>query len=175
MTESQGYNEVLPAFEEGHVGMMTDCCGAYATSLMGVVPSKDVAFAQAPTPDNVGFAQQLYVAVNKYSTHQAAAMEFVKWLISPAGQKAPAAVSGGDPVATNVSLSASYIAANPWAGDLQQLGKTDHPIPIAGFQVQTSEIMQIIANEIQRVVVQWITPAAALKAAAAEIASQVKS
>ena len=113
MTESQGYNEVLPAFEEGHVGMMTDCCGAYATSLMGVVPSKDVAFAQAPTPDNVGFAQQLYVAVNKYSTHQAAAMEFVKWLISPAGQKALAAVSGGYLVATNVSLSASYIAGEP--------------------------------------------------------------
>ena len=42
-------------------------------------------------------------------------------------------------------------------------------------QVQTSEIMQIIANEIQRVVVQGITPAVALKAAAAEIASQVKS
>jgi multiple sugar transport system substrate-binding protein len=173
--QSEGYNTIIAAFTQGQVAMMTDCgCGAIGAADAGVVKSTDIGVAQEPTPQDVGFDQQLYVSVNKYSKQQAAAQAFVKWLISPAGQDALRIASGPDTLATNVPFAASYAAANPWAPQFAALGTTSRSTLIPGYELQTAQIMQIVVNHIQDVVVSGVSPASALAAAASEVASQVK-
>jgi multiple sugar transport system substrate-binding protein len=174
--QSQGYNTVIGTFTQGQVGMLTDCgCGAIGAALSGPIKSTDIGVAPEPTPKDIGFDQQLYVSISKFSKNQAAAQAFVKWLVSPAAQKALRVASGPDTLATNVPLSASYAAANPWAPQFAKLGLTARSTLIPGYETQTSQIMQIIVNHIQQVVVSGVSPSAALKAAASEVASQVKS
>jgi multiple sugar transport system substrate-binding protein len=174
--QSQGYNTVIGTYTQGQVGMLTDCgCGAISAALSGPIKSTEIGVAPEPTPKDIGFDQQLYVSISKYSPHQAAAQAFVKWLLTPAAQQALRIASGPDTLATNVPLSAAYAAANPWAPQFAKLGLTARSTLIPGYETQTTQIMQIIANEIQKVVVSGISPAAALKAAAAQVASQVTS
>ena len=173
--QSQGYNTVIGTFTQGQVGMLTDCgCGAISAALSGPIKSTEIGVAPEPTPKDVGFDQQLYVSVSKFSPHQAAAQAFVKWLLTPAAQQALRVASGPDTLATNVPLSAAYAAANPWAPQFAKLGTTARSTLIPGYETQTTQIMQIVANHIQQVVVNGVSPASALKAAAAEVASQVK-
>jgi multiple sugar transport system substrate-binding protein len=173
--QSEGYNTIIGSFTQGQVAMLTDCgCGAIGAALGGVIKSTDIGVAQEPTPQNIGFDQQLYVSVNKFSKHQAAAQEFVKWLISPAGQDALRSASGPDTLATDVPFSAAYAAANPWAQQVADLGKTARSTLIPGYELQTTQIMQIVVNHIQAIVVSGVDPAKALAQAASEVASQVK-
>lgn len=173
--QSAGYNTIIGAYTQGQVGMLTDCgCGAIGAALGGTVKSTDIGVAQEPTPQNIGFDQQLYVSVSKFSKKQAAADAFVKWLLSPAGQLALRNASGPDTLATDVPFSASYAAANPWAQQFADLGKTSRSTLIPGYELKTAQIMTIITNHIQQVVVSGVDPAKALAAAASEVASQVK-
>ena len=174
--QSQPYNTVIGTFTQGQVGMLTDCgCGAISAALSGPIKSTEIAVAPEPTPKDIGFDQQLYVSISKFSPHQAAAQAFVKWLLTPAAQRALRIASGPDTLATNVPLSAAYAAANPWAPQFARLGLTARSTLIPGYQTETTQIMQIVANHIQEVVVSGVSPTSALKAAAAEVASQVKT
>jgi multiple sugar transport system substrate-binding protein len=173
--QAQPYNTVINTFTQGQLGMLTDCgCGAISAALSGPIKSKDIAVAPEPTPKDIGFDQQLYVSISKFSKNQTAAQAFVKWLLTPAAQKALRIASGPDTLATNVPLSAAYAKANPWAPEFAKLGLTARSTLIPGYETQTAQIMQIVVNEIQDAVVKGITPAAALKAAAAQVKSQVK-
>jgi len=175
ITQTQGYNNMIAAFTQGQVAMLTDCgCGAIGAAEGGVVPSTDIGVAPEPTPQDIGFDQQLYVSVNKYSKNSAAAEAFVKWMISPAGQDALRIASGPDALATNVAFTPSYAAANPWAPQFAALGTTSLSTLIPGFELQTTQIMQIVVNHIQQVVVSGVSPQAAMTAAQAEVDSQVK-
>lgn len=173
--QTQGYNTMIAAFTQGQVAMLTDCgCGAIGAAEGGVVPSTDIGVAPEPTPQNVGFDQQLYVSVNKFSKNVAAAEAFVKWLIGPAGQAALRIASGPDTLATTVAFTAAYAAANPWAPQFAALGETAQSTLISGFELQTAQIMQIVVNHVQQIVVSGVSPQAAMAAAQSEVESQIK-
>jgi multiple sugar transport system substrate-binding protein len=176
LQQSQGFmsSGTLPPFQQGQVAMMTDCCGAISTALMGKVPGTSIGFAKYPVPQDIGMHEQLFVAVNKNTKNPDVALDFVKWFISPAGQNALRAASGSDPLATDVPLSPEFAAKNPWAVDLAELGKHTKTLMIDGWEVQSFQIRKIIVDNIQKAIIEGGSAEDALKAADAEIASQVK-
>lgn len=176
LQSSQGFMSSggLPPFQQGQVAMYTDCCGAIATALIGTVPGKSIGFFRNPVPQNIGMHEQLFVAVNKNTENPAVALDFIKWFVSPTGQKALRAASGSDPLATDVPLPAAFAAENPWAEELAEIGKNSRTLMIEGCVLQSFQIRQIIVDNIQRAVIEDLTARDSLEAAAAEIESQVK-
>jgi ABC-type sugar transport system, periplasmic component len=152
-------------FEAGKVVFIMDSSGGTLNmALGGGIPSTDIGTAPLPFP-HPGAHQQIFVAVNKASKSQSAAIAFVKWLVSAAGQQALRDASGPDTLATDVPLTASFVKANPWATTFPQLAPESKSELVPGFQTQSAAIMAPLMDAVEKVLLSGADPKNALESA----------
>ena len=170
-TEPLPTNRAL--FAQGQVAMMSDLdAGALAASSEGVVDPQDVGVAPHPVP-GPGFHQQLYVVVNAKSANLDAALDFVRWLMTPAAQQGLREASGPAPLATDVPIPTEYADQYPWAEGFLEIGTKSKSGLIPGYELQTAEIMNIILIHLEQATANNVDSKQALKDASAEIEALV--
>lgn len=161
-------------FEAGKVGFVLDSSGGTLNmALGGSVKSDEVGVAPVPFP-GPGAHQQILVTVNKNSKNQKAAVAFVKWLMSPAGQQALRDASGPDTLATNVPLTASFLKTSPWGQEFVKLAPASKSVLIPGYEAKTAAIMAPVMNAVEQVLLSNANPATALKSAQSQAAAAAK-
>lgn len=127
----------------------------------------------APLPfEHPGAHQQIFVGVSAHSKKQRAALDFVAWLVSPEGQQALREASGPDALATDVPLSGSFRAANPWSDTFARLAATSRSTLIPGHEVDTGPIMRPVMEALEKVLVAGADPKAALAEAQKKVDSK---
>lgn len=165
---SDDFDTMRMMFAQGQVAMMSDHAGgALISSLEGVVDPADIGVAPNPMP-NPGYHEQLYVVVNQNSENLDAALDFVSWLVSEEGQLSVRGASGADPLATDVPISDEYAAQYPWAEGFLEIGQTTTGRLIPGHEMQTSQIMQTMLENLQLVLSSDVTSEEALATVQAE-------
>ncbi len=126
--------------------------------------------AAAPLPfQHPGAHQQIFLGVSTHSKHQEAAIDFLAWLVGPEGQAALREASGPDALATDVPVTEAFQAANPWAETFAELAKNSRSTLIPGYEVQTTQIMRVVMEAVERVLVADDDPQAALTRAQRKI------
>ncbi|MCC6305168.1 MAG: extracellular solute-binding protein [Rhodobacteraceae bacterium] len=159
-------------FKEGQVAFAIDASGGTLNIASGgAMPSTDLAAAPLPFP-RPGAHQQIFVVLSKFSKHPEEARDFLRWLYSAEGQQSLREASGPDPLATDVPVSAEFIAANPWAPAFVEIGKTSRAILIPGHEVDTAAILRPVMEGVEKVLLGGATAEAAMAAAQAEIDSK---
>jgi multiple sugar transport system substrate-binding protein len=152
-------------FKEAGVGYTIDNSGGTLNMATGgTLPSTDVAAAALPF-ENPGAYQQIFAGVSANSEHQEAAKDFLTWLVGDDGQTALRGASGPDTLATDVPLDADFVAANPWAPTFAELAINANSTLITGHESDTSEIMRIVMESVERVLTTDADPADELAAA----------
>lgn len=138
-------------FKEANVGYTIDNSGGTLNmASAGTLPSTAVAAAALPFKEP-GAYQQIFVGVNANSKNQQAAKDFLTWLAGKDGQAALRTASGPDTLATDVPLNPEFVAANPWAPTFADLAKKANSTLIAGHETDTSQIMRIVMESVERV------------------------
>jgi len=156
-------------FREAHVGFSIDNSGgALNIASGGALQAKDFGASALPFP-HPGAHQQLFVTVNARSAQKQAALDFVKWLMGPSGQQALREASGPDTLATDVPMSAEYLAANPWTAVFPTLAKTSRSTLIPGHETDTPQIMRSVMKAVEQCIVAQADPKTALEAAQREV------
>lgn len=159
-------------FKAGKVAYAIDNSGSALNMASGGALASS-AMVAAPLPFKYpGAHQQLFIAVNIHSKHKDADMAFLKWLISPAGQKALREASGPDTLATDIPATPDFVKKNPWAPEFAELAKHSRSTLIPGYEVHTTEIMHIVLDAVESALVGGVSPEAALKAAQAKVDAQ---
>jgi multiple sugar transport system substrate-binding protein len=149
-------------FKEAHVGYSIDNSGGTLNIASGgTLKSADMHAAPLPFP-NPGAHQQIYVVVNANSEHPDEAVAFLKWLTSPEGQAELRKASGPDMLATDVPLTAEFVAANPWAPVFADIAKKSRSVLIPGHEVETTQIMRPVMEAVEEVLINGTSPADAL-------------
>ncbi len=119
-----------------------------------------------PFPNSSGTPQASLggddLAVNARSTHQAAAWEFIKYLISDQAQIARA-IAAGDPPSVQSAYSAKLFSAAPYFKQEVPVFKVATPRPVTPVYTQISSQLQTM---ISSVLSGQSTPSAALSATA---------
>lgn len=156
-------------FKEKRVGFSIDNSGGTLNIASGgALPAADLYAAPMPFP-NPGAHQQIFLAVNAKSRKQQAAIEFLRWLVSPVGQQALRNASGPDTLATDVPVTAEFQAANPWAQTFATLAVNSRSTLIPGHEVDTLPIMRFVMEALERVLIANADPGAALAEAQKQI------
>ena len=134
----------------------------------GALASTDLHAAPLPFP-RPGAHQQIFVAVNANGRNVRAALDFVSWLMGPAGQTALRAASGPDALATDVPVTEAFRAVNPWADTFAKLATTSRSTLISGHEVDTTAIMRPVMEGLEKVLVANADPKAALAEAQRQV------
>ncbi len=159
-------------FKEATVGYSIDNSGGTLNIASGgTIPASSVGAAALPF-ENPGAYQQLYVGVSATTEHAEAANEFITWLAGEEGQTALRAASGPDTLATDVALTDEFVAANPWGQTFADLALEANSTLIEGYEVETSQIMRIVMEAVERVVATGADAGDELAAAQAAIDQQ---
>lgn len=164
-------------FANGEIGMMFDNASVLFTILEGnkQLASEDVGVATLPFPTDNSSQITNFVGVNKHSKHQAAAMDFIKWLGSQEGQRISAEGLFPTLNATATPPPDDIAAKYPWIKVYREQAKTAQGSPfIPGFELSTPQISTVVMKAIETVLVNNQDPAAALDQAqkAAEAVKQ---
>lgn len=135
-------------------------------SALNIVSGGDLKSADtyaAPLPfEHPGAYDQIFMGVNANSKQQDAAMDFVRWFVSPAAQQALRDASGPDTLATDVPINQDFAAANPWAETFLKIAPTERSTLIPGREVNTLPIMRPVMEAFSRVLVSNEDPTTAL-------------
>lgn len=156
-------------FKENKLAFLIDNSGTpNALGSGGAITGKDIVAGPLPFPQ-AGAHQKLIIAVNANSKNKTAAKEFVRWVVSDAGQAALRPAIGASTMATDIALDPAYLEANPWAAAYVEIGKTSRSgIPV-GFETRADEIMRSVLTGVERMIASGTDPAAELKASQAEL------
>lgn len=164
----EGFHDSRGAFAQGQVGMVSEIGGgALVASLEGAVDPQDLHVAEHPMPEPA-YHQQLYVAVNANSPNVEEAKEFVSWLLTEEGQEELREASGADPLATDVPVTDEFAAENLWAEDFLEIGAETQSTLIEGYELETTEIMTLVMDQVQEVLVNDVPAEEALAEAQVE-------
>ncbi len=137
-------------FWENKLAMEIDN-GGVAGIFYQQAPTLALAGAPSPFPTR---AQGLILApltINANTKHKDAAVTFVKWVLQPESQKDLQDLLGASSVATEVARSPEDLAKQPWLKVYDE--QTPHSVPqlVAGFEIKTPEIQQIILEKVLKV------------------------
>ncbi|MFB9948184.1 ABC transporter substrate-binding protein [Rhizobium puerariae] len=159
-------------FKEKHVAFSIDNSGGTLNIASGgALPSSEI--GAAPMPFRYpGAHQQLFLGVSSHSDHPEEAIKFLAWLVSKPGQQALREASGPDALATDVPVTASFAAANPWAPAFAKLAETSRSTLIPGHEVETAQIMRFVMQAVEKVILSNADPRSALAEAQAAIDKQ---
>lgn len=153
-------------FKEGKIGMMIDNSSALFTMVNGnnVVPSTTgVKASPLPFPrPNSGHAS-FFVGINKHSKNKALAKDWLKWFFTADAQQAAATALGASVIGTDAKPPQSFVTQNPWAPVFQAQANSSRDAVIDGFETKTPQIRHAVLQEIEKVLVQDLDPATALK------------
>jgi len=156
-------------FKEGRVAFSIDNSGgALNIASGGAMPSSDMGAAPMFF-EHPGAHQQIFITVSKHSDHPEEAKAFLSWFVSPEGQKAMREVSGPDALATDVPVTAEYEAVNPWAPMFAELAKTSRSTLIPGYEAETTSIMRVVMEAVERMLITGESAEEVLAAAQAKI------
>ena len=155
-------------FMQNKVGFIIENAGAVLSfTASGKLKGKDI--ETAPLPFSYpGQNQQLILAVNAKSPNKQLAEDFISWILSADGQKVLRGQRQASTLATDVPLSESFSADNPWAAQYIKNGKTARTTVIDGFGSQTAAISQVILEAVERVITKGEDPRKALVEAQAQ-------
>ncbi|MBV6638162.1 MAG: extracellular solute-binding protein, partial [Mameliella sp.] len=136
----------------------------------GPLPGTDLGATALPFP-HPGAHQQIFLGVNRWSSEeeQAAAKEFLSWLISEEGQLSLRGASGPDALATDVPVTEEFVAANPWATTFAEMAAESRSTLIPGYELETQSIMRPLMTALEKVLLDAATIEDALDEAQAEI------
>lgn len=149
-------------FKERKAAMSIDNSGSTLNLVSGgALQSADLMAAPLPFA-KPGAHQQIFIGVSARSKNQAAAMDFLRWLVGAEGQQALREASGPDTLATDVPISKEYEAANPWAATFVKLATTSRSLLIPGYETRTGEVMRAVMEAVEKVIVANADPKAAL-------------
>ena len=124
----------------------------------------NLAFMAAPSPFPTR-AQGLILApltVNANTKNKDAAFTFVKWALAPENQKDLQDLLGASSVATAVPRSAEDLAKKPWLKVYDDQTPNAVPQLVAGFEVRTPELQQIIIEQVLKVLQGGMDPKKAM-------------
>lgn len=148
-------------FWEGKVAIEVDN-GGVAGIFAQQAPS--LAFMAAPSPFPTK-AQGLILApltVNANTKNKDAAFAFIKWALQPDNQKDLQDLLGASSVATPVPRSAEDLAKKPWLKVYDDQTPNAVPQLVAGFEVRTPELQQIIIEQVLKVLQGGMDPQKAM-------------
>jgi multiple sugar transport system substrate-binding protein len=123
-----------------------------------------LAFMAAPSPFPTR-AQGLILApltVNANTKSKDAAFTFVKWALQADNQKDLQDLLGGSSVAIPVPRSADDLAKKPWLAVFDAQTPNAVPQLVAGFEVRTPELQQIIIEQVLKVLQGGMDPQKAM-------------
>jgi multiple sugar transport system substrate-binding protein len=137
-------------FWESKLAMEVDN-GGVAGIFYQQAPTLPLAAVPSPFPTR---AQGLILApltINANTKHKDEAVAFVKWVLQPDSQKDLQDLLGASSVATEVARSPEDVAKQPWLKVYDE--QTPHSLPqlVAGFEIRTPEIQQIILERVLKV------------------------
>ncbi|EWY41362.1 sugar ABC transporter [Skermanella stibiiresistens SB22] len=135
----------------------------------------DLPFAAAPSPFPTP-AQGLILApltVNANTKHKDAAFTFVKWALQPENQKDLQDLLGASNVATAVERSPEIVAKQPWLTAYDAQTPNSVPQLVAGFEIKTPEIQQVILEQVLKVLQGGADPQKAMDDAQKMVQSRV--
>ncbi len=136
----------------------------------------NLAFRAAPSPFPTR-AQGLILApltVNANTKNKDAAFAFVKWALQPENQKDLQDILGASSVATVVPRSAEDLAVKPWLKVYDDQTPNAVPQLVAGFEVRTPELQQIIIEQVLKVLQGGMDPQKAMDEAQALAVARMK-
>ncbi len=148
-------------FWEGKVAIEVDN-GGVAGIFSQQAPN--LAFMAAPSPFPTR-AQGLILApltVNANTKNKEAAFAFMKWALLPDNQKGLQDLLGASSVATPVPRSADELANKPWLKVYDDQTPNAVPQLVAGFEVRTPELQQIIIEQVLKVLQGGMDPQKAM-------------
>ena len=153
-------------FKEGRVAMMIDATGALPAMIGEKVPSKTVGASKLPFPGKSTSQVGIYMGINANSKNKALAKHFLNWFLTKDTQQAISEMIGNtSTVATDVTIPATFLEANPWAVAYRENGKSTKSSVPEGFESSTAEIRKEVLTQIEQVLLGNLSPTEALKKA----------
>ena len=154
-------------FKQNALGFMIDNGGAALSfTAGGAITGTDVISAPLPFPQG-GVHQKLVLAVNANSENKELAKDFIRWFVTEEAQTLIRPSMGAGTLATDAPLTAEFLAAHPWAETFVAAGSGSRSSLIAGYELRTQEIYQIVLEAVERVITRGQDPAEALAEAQA--------
>ena len=169
-------SEYRQMFWEGKLAFMIDN-GGVAGLLANKAPELPLAAAPSPFPHPQQGMVLAALAVNANSQNKDAAVEFVKWTLSPDAQKAFLQIPGEVYAATKVERIPGSTDADKRFDKVLDVyaAQADYGTPqlVAGFEEETPQMQQIILEQVVRVLKGGVDPKAAMDEAQQEIEHRV--
>jgi len=169
-------SEYRQMFWEGKLAYMIDN-GGVAGLVASKAPDLPLAAAPAPFPHPEQGMVLAVLAINENSKNKDAAVEFVKWVLSPEAQKALLAVPGEVYAGTKVDRPAGD---TPEAKKLEEImavysSQADYGTPqlVPGFEEDTPQMQQIILEQVVGVLKNGVDPMEAMNQAQEQIERRV--
>lgn len=169
-------SEYRQMFWEGKVAYMIDN-GGVAGLLASKAPDLPLEAAPSPFPHPQQGMVLAVLAVNENSQNKDAAVEFVKWVLSPQAQQAFLQIPGEIYAGTKVQRAAGDTEAAKRFDKILDVyaGQADYGTPqlVPGFEEQTPQMQQIILEQVVRVLKAGADPQEAMDRAQKEIEHRV--
>ena len=169
-------SEYRQMFWEGKLAYMIDN-GGVAGLISEKAPDLPLAAAPAPFPNPQQGMVLAVLAINENSKNKDAALEFVKWVLSPEAQKALLTIPGEVYAATKVERP---VDETPEAKRLEKVmniyaGQADFGTPqlVPGYEKETPQMQQIILEHVVSVLKTGVDPQKAMDQAQAQIERRV--
>lgn len=152
------------SYENGDVGMMMDNsdAGYTYTYQNSKLTNTMQGGGPLPFPAKTSGDQQLYLAINKYSSHTALAENFLRWLMEPAQQHALIAATAPQTTATTVLPSKGFTASHRWAEPFYSQVANGESELVPQRPAITARFEDFIMPYIAQVLSGQLTPKAAL-------------
>lgn len=149
-------------FKQRQVGFSIDNSGGTLNIASGG-PLSSTDLRATPLPfKNPGAHQQIFIGISRHSKNQAEAAAFLTWLAGPDGQQALREASGPDALATDLPVTESFRATNPWADVFAELAVNSRSTLIPGYEIKTAPIMRLVMEALEKVIVAGANPKTAL-------------
>jgi multiple sugar transport system substrate-binding protein len=129
-------------FAQNQVAFLDDNSGIASIMVAdpkNLVNSTNLVTAPLAFP-NPGVHLLVLMAVNANSAHQAAAKDFVRWLLSTAGQTAMRKGLSAMTLATDTPPDPEFLKNNPWVQTFLDSGKKSHSGVVPGFEKDSRAI-----------------------------------
>lgn len=169
-------SEYRQMFWEGKLAYMVDN-GGVAGLIANKAPQLPLAAAPAPFANPQQGMVLAVLAINENSKNKEAALEFVKWALSPEAQKALLTIPGEVYAGTKVDRP---VGETPEAQKLDTImnvyaGQADYGTPqlVPGYEEQTPQMQQIILEQVVSVLKTGVPPQEAMDQAQAQIEQRV--